>query len=159
MLLIGIILLTFILMEGVAWWMHKYIMHGLFWNLHEDHHTKSHKHDSVFELNDSFFIFFSIIAILSFGSWSLYGWTISLGIGLGVTLYGAVYFFVHDLFIHQRIKVLTHTKNPYLLALRRAHKMHHKHLGKHDGECFGMLWVPMKYYKQYAKSKQLQQQA
>jgi beta-carotene 3-hydroxylase len=25
--------------------------------------------------------------------------------------------------------------------------MHHKHLGKQDGECFGMLWVPMKYYR------------
>ena len=137
-------------MEGVAWWMHKYVMHGLFWNLHEDHHTKSNVH-SVFEWNDSFFIFFSVIAILAFGTWSLYNWTISLGIGAGVTIYGAVYFFIHDLFIHQRIKVLTHTKNPYLLAIRRAHKIHHKHLGKHQGECFGMLWVPLKYYKQYKK--------
>lgn len=150
MILAVIVLITFVSMEGVAWWMHKYIMHGLFWNLHEDHHTKSN-HNSIFELNDSFFIFFSIIAIVAFGTWSFFGWTISLGIGLGVSLYGAVYFFIHDLFIHQRIKVLTHTKNPYLLAIRRAHKIHHKHLGKHDGECFGMLWVPMKYYKQYAK--------
>jgi beta-carotene 3-hydroxylase len=34
-----------------------------------------------------------------------------------------------------------------LLAIRRAHKIHHKHLGKEEGECFGMLWVPMKYYR------------
>ena len=32
-------------------------------------------------------------------------------------------------------------------ALAKAHKIHHKHLGKEDGECFGMLWVPMKYFK------------
>ena len=152
MLLFGIILITFVLMEGVAWWMHKYIMHGFFWNLHEDHHVKD-EHNSFFEMNDTFFIFFSIIAIVSFGLWSFFGWTIPLGIGLGVTLYGFVYFFIHDLFIHQRIRILTHTKNPYLLAIRRAHKMHHKHITKEEGECFGMLWVPMKYYKQYANKK------
>jgi beta-carotene 3-hydroxylase len=25
--------------------------------------------------------------------------------------------------------------------------MHHKHLGKDDGECFGMLFVPFKYFR------------
>jgi beta-carotene 3-hydroxylase len=25
--------------------------------------------------------------------------------------------------------------------------MHHKHIGKGDGECFGMLFVPLKYFK------------
>ncbi len=29
----------------------------------------------------------------------------------------------------------------------RAHKIHHKHLGKEEGECFGMLFVPFKYFK------------
>ena len=27
------------------------------------------------------------------------------------------------------------------------YKIHHKHLGKEDGECFGMLNVPNKYFK------------
>jgi beta-carotene 3-hydroxylase len=31
--------------------------------------------------------------------------------------------------------------------VRRAHKMHHKHLGKDHGECFGMLFVPFKYFR------------
>ena len=70
-------------------------------------------------------------------------------IGLGVTIYGMAYFFVHDIFIHQRIKVLKNTENPYLLAIRRAHKQHHKHIGKEEGECFGFLWVPVKYFKLY----------
>jgi beta-carotene 3-hydroxylase len=26
--------------------------------------------------------------------------------------------------------------------------MHHKHLDKEDGECFGMLMVPFKYFKE-----------
>jgi beta-carotene 3-hydroxylase len=133
-------------MEGVAWAMHKYVMHGWGWIFHEDHHHRDN-HDSFFERNDVFFIFFSVLSASAYISWSLTDITILLGIGVGISIYGAAYFFVHDLFIHQRIKVLRNTKNPYLLGIRRAHKMHHKHLGKEDGECFGMLWVPMKYFK------------
>lgn len=148
MIVLGVILATFILMEGVSWGMHKYVMHGAFWHLHEDHHTKEHN-DGFFELNDWFFVFFAVLSMAFYGTWSLTGNTICLGIGIGITIYGLAYFVIHDLFIHQRIKIWRNTKNPYLLAIRRAHKMHHKHLGKHDGECFGMLWVPLKYYKQY----------
>jgi len=150
MTLIITIVITAVLMEGVAWWMHKYIMHGIFWNLHEDHHVREN-HDSFFERNDFFFVFFSVLAITAFALWSIYGWVICLGIGIGISIYGAVYFFVHDLFIHQRVKVLRNTNNRYLKALRRGHKMHHKHLGKHDGECFGMLWVPLKYFRKEFK--------
>ena len=146
MVLFITILITAVLMEGVAWAMHKYIMHGVFWNLHEDHHVRS-DHDSFLELNDSFFVFFAIISITAFSLWSIFGWEVALGIGIGVFIYGVIYFVIHDLFIHQRVKIWRNTKNPYLKAIRRAHKMHHKHLGKEDGECFGMLWVPMKYYR------------
>jgi beta-carotene 3-hydroxylase len=31
--------------------------------------------------------------------------------------------------------------------------MHHKHLGKEEGECFGMLFVPLKYFKEAMNSK------
>jgi beta-carotene 3-hydroxylase len=62
-------------------------------------------------------------------------------------MYGMAYFLVHDVFIHQRIKWLRDSENPYFRALRRAHKMHHKHIGKEEGECFGMLMVPFKYFK------------
>ena len=70
-------------------------------------------------------------------------------IGLGVFFYGLTYFLIHDVLIHQRFKWFKNTKNKYLLGLRKAHKVHHKHLGKPDGECFGMLNVPNKYHKQY----------
>lgn len=151
MILILYIFVTFVLMEGVAWAMHKYIMHGIFWNLHEDHHRRKHFH-IFFELNDTFFIFFSVLAITAFLLWSFLNLQIFLGIGIGISIYGAVYFLIHDLFIHQRLKIWRNTKNPYLLALRRAHKIHHKHLEKEDGECFGMLWVPLKYFKAEFKS-------
>ena len=38
---------TFSLMEFMAWFTHKYVMHGILWNLHKDHHKKDH--DSWFE--------------------------------------------------------------------------------------------------------------
>jgi beta-carotene 3-hydroxylase len=39
------------------------------------------------------------------------------------------------------------TKNKYLIGLRKGHKVHHKNMGKEEGECFGMLFVPFKYFK------------
>ena len=147
MILFLVIFATTLFMESVAWFMHKYIMHGIGWDLHSDHHKRDN-HDSFFELNDSFFVLFAALSMVAFSTWSITGSSIALGVGVGISIYGAIYFFVHDLFIHQRIKVLTNTKSRYFLAIRRAHKIHHKHLGKHEGECFGMLWVPMKYYKQ-----------
>ena len=62
---------------------------------------------------------------------------------------GMTYFLVHDIFIHQRFKWFRNANGRYAKAVRRAHKIHHKHLGKEGGECFGMLWVPMKYFKKW----------
>jgi beta-carotene 3-hydroxylase len=142
-----ILLATFFLMEGATWVIHKYIMHGFLWVLHRDHHD--HSTEGPLEKNDYFFVIFALpaIALMYFGS--LADFNYMFFIGLGITFYGMAYFFVHDVFIHQRISFLKNTQNPYLLAIRRAHKQHHKHLGKEEGECFGFLWVPIKYFKMY----------
>jgi beta-carotene 3-hydroxylase len=142
-----ITLATFLVMEGVTWIVHKYVMHGFLWILHKDHHKKDHEH--FMERNDAFFLIFGIPGFLLCFYGAQAGTALPwLWIGIGISLYGLAYLLVHDLFIHQRFKLLRNTKNPYLLALRRAHKMHHKHLGKEDGECFGMLWVPPKYFRE-----------
>ena len=140
-----IVLAAFLSMECVAWLTHKYVMHGLLWRLHKDHHKKESK--GFLEDNDFFFLIFAIpgIAGLFLGMQSDYNFL--FWIGLGITIYGFAYFFVHDIFIHQRIKFLRNSDNFYFKAIRRAHKMHHKHLGKQDGECFGMLWIPFKYFR------------
>lgn len=140
-----IVLAVFIGMEGATWLIHKYVMHGFLWVLHKDHHD--HSNEGAFEKNDYFFVIFALpaIALMYFGSTANFNYLFY--IGLAITFYGMAYFFVHDIFIHQRIKVLRNTQNRYFLALRRAHKQHHKHLGKHFGECFGFLYVPKKYYK------------
>lgn len=145
------VLITFILMEGATWLIHKYIMHGFLWVLHRDHHD--HSHDGPLERNDLFFVIFALpaIALLYLGAEA--GYNHLFYIGLGITLYGMAYFFVHDIFIHQRVKFLRQTDNPYLLSIRRAHKQHHKHTSKDDGECFGFLWVPIQYFKMYFNKK------
>ena len=136
---------TFIFMEFMAWFTHKFIMHGFLWSLHKDHHKKDH--DSWFERNDAFFIFYALVSIGFFLLWKFNILNIGLAIGLGILAYGIAYFIIHDIFIHQRFKIFRNVNNKYAKALRRAHKMHHKHIGKGEGECFGMLLVPFKYFK------------
>ena len=136
---------TFFIMEFNAWFTHKYIMHGFLWSLHKDHHHKDH--DSWFERNDAFFIFYAVVSMVCFYLWSYEGVWFTLPIGLGILFYGMAYFIVHDIFIHQRFKWLRNIDNKYARGVRRAHKIHHKHLGKEKGENFGMLIVPLKYFK------------
>jgi beta-carotene 3-hydroxylase len=142
-----IVIAVFFVMEGLTWVIHKYIMHGLLWTLHRDHHDHSHKGD--LERNDYFFIIFATPAIALMYIGAIRDYNYLFFTGLGISLYGMAYFFVHDIFIHQRISFLKNTKNPYLLAIRRAHKQHHKHTGKYEGECYGFLWVPVKYFRMY----------
>lgn len=145
LLFIGTTLVTFIVMEMVTWCTHKFVMHGFLWYLHEDHHQP--KYQGIFEKNDAFFAIFAIPSIMLF----YYGVQPELNflffIGLGILLYGIAYFLIHDVLIHQRFKWFKNTKNKYLIGLRKAHKVHHKHLGKEEGECFGMLNVPKKYFR------------
>ena len=145
-----IVITTFVLMEGATWLIHKYVMHGFLWALHRDHHDHSAGH---LEKNDYFFVIFALPAVALMYTGSTAGFNYLFYIGMGITLYGIAYFFVHDIFIHQRIGLLRNTTNPYLLAIRRAHKQHHRHTGKEEGECFGFLWVPVKYFRMYFKKR------
>ncbi|WP_449436857.1 hypothetical protein [Pedobacter steynii] len=81
-----ILLITFILMEGATWFIHKYIMHGLLWVLHHDHHD--HSTEGPFEKNDYFFVIFALpaIALIYFGSINHYNYLFY--IGLAITFYG-----------------------------------------------------------------------
>ncbi|KAA3437530.1 sterol desaturase family protein [Rufibacter hautae] len=139
----AIVLGTFVTMELVAWAVHKYILHGFLWSIHKSHHTK---HNHLFELNDVSFMFYGVIAILCF----IYGsekHDYRFWIGVGISLYGAAYFLVHDLFIHRRLKLFGKTKSTYLRALDIAHKVHHKAKDKDNSESFGMLWVHPKFFR------------
>lgn len=140
-----IFLAVFATMEFMAWFTHKYVMHGFLWNLHKDHHKKDH--DSWFERNDAFFLFYAAISMSCFYQWAANEIWFALPIGVGILAYGIAYFVVHDIFIHQRFKIFRNANNRYAKGIRRAHKVHHKHIGKDKGENFGMLFVPFKYFK------------
>ena len=99
-------------MEFNAWFTHKYIMHGFLWSLHKDHHHKDH--DSWFERNDAFFIFYAVVSMGCFYLWNYEGVWFTLPIGLGILFYGMAYFIVHDIFIHQRFKLLRNTNSLYV---------------------------------------------
>lgn len=140
----SITILTFFAMEFVAWFTHKYIMHGILWNVHLDHHQVD-KNKKI-QKNDYFFLIFALPSMLSI----ILGSTNSnylLYIGIGIALYGFAYFIVHEIIIHQRIKIFRNTNSKYIRAIKRAHKIHHKNIEKEDGESFGMLIVPLKYFK------------
>ena len=141
---IAIVVITFLLMEVSTWLNHKYVMHGFLWFLHAAHHQP--KYQNVFEKNDIFFLIGAAPSITLF----YFGVNPELNykffIAIGILLYGIAYFLIHDVLIHRRFKWFDKTKNRYLTGLRKAHKVHHKHMGKEDGECFGMLNVPKKYF-------------
>lgn len=142
-----ITLLTYVLMEGITWCTHKFVMHGWMWYFHEDHHQPR---GGFFEKNDAFFLIFAVPSCLMivFGSMAAFDWRFFVGIG--ILLYGVSYFLIHDVLIHQRFDWFSRTDNLYFRAIRKAHKIHHKHLNKEDGECFGMLYVPRKYFVEAA---------
>ena len=145
----SIVLATFITMEGVAWAAHKYLMHGAMWYFHRDHHQHE---PGFFEKNDAFFLIFAVPSAWSIITGSIAG-DFRFWIGMGIAAYGLCYFLVHDVFIHRRFNWFRNAKHPYFAAIRKAHKVHHKHLNKEDGECFGMLWVPRRYFHEARKAQ------
>ena len=155
MLYILITLATFCLMEPITWLTHRYVMHGFLWYLHEDHHQKG---EGFFEKNDAFFIIIAVPSWLCIMLGSMHGayWVVS--IGAGIAMYGFAYFLVHEIIIHQRFKLFTRSNSRYIKAIRWAHKMHHKHLNKEEGESFGMLLVAKKYWDKIKREEILQKE-
>ena len=139
-----IVIGAFFGMEFVAWATHKYVMHGLCWFLHEDHHVLTGK---PLQKNDSFALVFAIPSITCFFIGSFYQPFWLIYIGLGILLYGIAYMLVHDIFIHRRLKIFRKPNNKYLKGVLFAHRIHHSNLGKENCEYFGMLFVPIRAFK------------
>lgn len=144
---------TFFFMEGVAWFTHKYIMHGFLWSWHKSHH-KMHNH--TLERNDLFAIVFSVpsIACMMLGiefqeiRWLLF-------VGIGIACYGVFYVLFHDILVHRRVKIKFKAEHPYLKRMMRAHYIHHEVHTKEGAEAFGFLYAPKKYSaKKQRKSAQ-----
>jgi beta-carotene 3-hydroxylase len=74
-----IIVSTFILWELIAWFTHKYVMHGYLWDWHKSHHT-AHDHATLVKYNPYL-----------------------LAVNVGLFCYETFYFIFHDLIGHHSI--------------------------------------------------------
>ncbi len=156
---IGIVIGAVVAMEFVAWFAHKFLMHGLLWSWHEDHHDPMQK-TGFFEKNDRFFLVFAIPSALCYMFGSFYAdLSFLLYIGIGISIYGLIYFLIHDVYIHQRFKWFRQLDNKYSRAILRAHGAHHAVQTKEDCESFGLLVVNPKFFKKRSDWKKDKQTA
>lgn len=142
-----IIIAAFLFMEFMAWFTHKYVMHGFMWFFHKDHHIRDGR---KIEWNDVFAVIFAIPSILLIYLGVMNPNTYLLSIGLGIMLYGFAYFMFHDVYVHQRIPILSKISNRYLRATVKAHKEHHNPNAHYN---YGFLIAPLKYYKEAFSKK------
>lgn len=136
------IVITFLFMEFVAWFLHKYVMHGFGWYLHEDHHRYSKR---KLEKNDVFGLIFATISFLLILTGTSANFDIRFPMGIGVMFYGLGYFLVHDIFFHKRFKIKHKPKSKYVKRILNAHAVHHQKSKAHEGICFGFLYANKKY--------------
>jgi beta-carotene 3-hydroxylase len=127
-----ITVVAFVAMEAVSYLTHRFVMQGLGIRIHASHHGERL---GTFELNDLYPVMFSSIAIAAFavGTW-LPDMARLLPVGVGITLYGAAYVFVHEIYIHQRVRLI---RRPHRVLewMKRSHRIHHLY----GGEPYGML--------------------
>lgn len=133
-----IVLATVAAMEIVATLAHKYIMHGWGWGWHLSHHEPR---TGWFEVNDLYAVVFAVLAIALIAVGTSGVWPLQW-IGAGMTLYGAIYFMVHDGLVHQRWPFRYIPRRGYLKRLYMAHRLHHAVRGKEDCVSFGFLYAP-----------------
>ncbi|KAI6672383.1 hypothetical protein NL676_000289 [Syzygium grande] len=127
-------------MEFWARWAHRALWHASLWHMHESHHRPR---DGPFELNDVFAIINAVpaIALLSYGFFHK-GLVPGLcfGAGLGITVFGMAYMFVHDGLVHRRFPVGPIADVPYFRRVASAHQIHHS--DKFNGVPYGLFLGP-----------------
>lgn len=119
-------------------------MHGFLWKIHKSHHEHS---EGFFELNDLFTGIFGgsaiLLIFLGVADFDFRFW-----IGCGISLYGLLYFILHDILIHKRLKWFNRPKSKYLKAITNAHRAHHRSKEKEDAVSFGLFLIPKRYFKE-----------
>ncbi|XP_074560668.1 LOW QUALITY PROTEIN: beta-carotene hydroxylase 2, chloroplastic-like [Curcuma longa] len=127
-------------MEFWARWAHRALWHASLWHMHESHHRPR---DGPFELNDVFAIINAVpaISLMAYGFFNrglLPG--LCFGAGLGITLFGMAYMFVHDGLVHRRFPVGPIANVPYFRRVAAAHQIHH--MDKFEGVPYGLFLGP-----------------
>ncbi|KAB2066922.1 hypothetical protein ES319_A09G191900v1 [Gossypium barbadense] len=126
-------------MEFWARWAHRALWHASLWHMHSHHRPR----EGPFELNDVFAITNAVpaIALLSYGFFNK-GLVPGLcfGAGLGITMFGMAYMFVHDGLVHKRFPVGPIANVPYFRKVAAAHQLHHSE--KFNGVPYGLFLGP-----------------
>ncbi|GMH08956.1 hypothetical protein Nepgr_010796 [Nepenthes gracilis] len=127
-------------MEFWARWAHRALWHASLWKMHESHHRPR---DGPFEANDVFALINAVpaIALLSYGFFhkGLFP-GLCFGAGLGITVFGMAYMFVHDGLVHKRFPVGPIANVPYFRRVAAAHQLHHS--DKFNGVPYGLFLGP-----------------
>jgi beta-carotene 3-hydroxylase len=139
-LIVLLALAVALFMEVWAAVLHRVFWHGPLWSMHRSHHRKHHNR---FEANDALSALHAPIAIalivLGCGARDLTH-DIMLGVGYGMTLFGASYLIVHDGFIHGRLPFAWLAHFAYFRRVRDAHNRHHRE-GR-DVDPYGLFFSP-----------------
>ncbi len=138
--LLLIFAVTLAAMEGFAYVMHRWVMHGPGWFLHASHHRPR---TGRWEANDLYFVIFampSILLLLGGVQWGWGAWATAMG--AGIAAYGAIYLGFHDIIVHQRVKHRYVARSPYMKRIVQAHRLHHAVETKHGTVSFGFLIAP-----------------
>lgn len=133
-------LATVAFMEGFAYVMHRWVMHGPGWFLHESHHRPR---TGAFEWNDLYGVIFAVPSIvLLLGGVQLGWWPGFAWIGAGIAAYGAIYFGFHDVIVHERVRTRYLPRSRYMKRIVQAHRLHHVVGTKKGTVSFGFLIAP-----------------
>lgn len=129
-------------MEMYARWAHRALWHDFEpgWRIHASHHVPR---TGPFEANDVFAVMNALpaIALTAYGFFtpSMSG-GLCFGFGMGITVFGILYMFVHDGLVHKRFPVGPIAELPQLKRIAIAHRLHHSE--KYGGVPFGMFLGP-----------------
>ncbi|KAG7671601.1 putative Beta-carotene 3-hydroxylase, chloroplastic [Nannochloris sp. 'desiccata'] len=129
-------------MEMYARFAHKILWHDnkLGYAIHKSHHVPR---VGAFEANDIYAVMNAVPAVLLCG----YGFLrpdmiggMCFGAGLGISLFGMSYLFIHDGLVHKRFPVGPLADVPELRRIAIAHQIHHT--DKFGGVPYGMFLGP-----------------
>lgn len=132
-LFVILVFVTFLAMELFSYVVHRFLYHGWAWCIHKSHHSPR---KGVFEWNDIFPTTFAAltIALATYAVADPIGLEL-LAVAVGTTAYGIMYFVIHDLYIHRRVKHFS-LRIGFLRKVKQAHALHHRY----GGEPYGLLF-------------------
>ncbi|MEO1190568.1 MAG: sterol desaturase family protein [Pseudomonadota bacterium] len=133
----AIILATVIATEVAAAWIHRHVMHGWGWGWHRSHHEAR---KGYFERNDLYSLPFAALSTALCVLGSLFFMPL-LWVGVGLSVYGLLYYLVHDGLVHQRWPFRYVPRSGYLRRLYQAHRLHHAVNTKEGAVSFGFLFA------------------